>query len=435
MSLAERNIGLLDDLGFALDQAQSGNYAEALRLVGRAKLVDPRNIFIIALEKQIARLRIGGMLPREKVEILQSLPGLAERARADGERRGVARPAADHPPAPPLDEKLAKLRLVVEQYFQHADQWMAQGDYDGALKEIERVLLIEPGNSRVRDYRARIDQARRTATEKAAPALPAEIPPPPGSKKEEPAPALPVPDHAADKSPLPAETKEPKEKKSSIALWLMIAIALVAVGVALAMFLPKKQSATPANLGSSTPPVTEQTEPAQSLQPRSSGAEYDSPIEAPEVIVPIPPKTEREKKSEGSGPADRPAERSSERTVEGPAPGLVNAKPTAVTGRIGKPEPPSGSTPFIPIQKEPKILRLEHPSFSESDLSAGIRGEIVVKVQIDKSGKPMQARVVSSTNTLLNDPVVDAVMKSSFSPGIMSNGPVMSWMTIPFKFK
>jgi TonB family protein len=414
MSLAERNIGLMDDLGFAVDQAHAGNFNEALRLIGRAKIVDPRNIFVIALEKQISRLRSGGMLPREKMEILQSLPGLVERARADSERRGVAPQAKGQVHAPAVDEKQAKLRLVLEQYFLHADEWMARGDYDVALKEIERVVLIDPGNVRAREYRSRIDQARQGGNGKAA------------SPSAEAAPTLhPVP-VSAPVAPLPespslsVREKEVRKKKSPLVLSLAIGIAVIVLGIAAIVSLPTKQSQPLTVNEPPAPPPQEQLAPVEKAQPEPQ-------VAAPEVVMPAPPRPEKEKKSEPPKQAERPKEE--------PMPELVNAKPAAVSEGISKSENASSSALFIPVQKEPKILRLERPVFADADLAAGVKGEIVVKVQIDKTGKPVQAKVVSSTNTQLNDPVVDAVMRSSFSPGIMSNGPVQSWMTIPFRFK
>jgi periplasmic protein TonB len=418
MSLAEHHIGLMDDLGFAIDQAHTGNYNEALRLIGRAKIVDPRNIFVIALEKQISRLRTGGMLPREKMEILQSLPGLVDRARADSERRGVAPQTKAHPSAPAVDEKQAKLRLVVEQYFLHADEWMARGEYDVALKEVERVVLIDPGNVRAREYRSRIDQARQGGNGKAAPPS-AEVAPLPHSV---PLPASPAP--LPEAPSLPAGGKDARKEKNPLVLYLAIGIAVIAIGIAAITFLPTKQNQPLTASELPAPPPQEQLAPVEKGQPEPQ-------VAAPEVVMPVPPRPEKEKKSDPPKQAERPVERPKEE----PMPDLVNAKPAAVPESIGKSENTSSSAPFIPVQREPKIIRLERPLFADADLAAGVKGEIVVKVQIDKAGKPVQAKVVSSSNSLLNDPVVDAVMRSSFSPGMMSNGPVQSWMTIPFRFK
>ncbi len=77
MNLAGRHFEeplMIDELVFALEQTLSGHYADALSAVARAKGGDPRNIYVIAMEKQVARLQRGGMSPEEKTEALETLP-------------------------------------------------------------------------------------------------------------------------------------------------------------------------------------------------------------------------------------------------------------------------------------------------------------------------------------------------------------------------
>ena len=48
--------------------------------------------------------------------------------------------------------------------------------------------------------------------------------------------------------------------------------------------------------------------------------------------------------------------------------------------------------------------------------------------------KPVQSVTLKSTNDLLIQPVIDAVMSSQYAPAEMTTGPVASWLTIPFRF-
>ena len=64
----------------------------------------------------------------------------------------------------------------------------------------------------------------------------------------------------------------------------------------------------------------------------------------------------------------------------------------------------------------------------------GIEGQIVVGVQIDAAGKPVDTVTMKCTNDLLIDPVLEAVRSSEYAPAEMAGGPVASWLTIPFKF-
>jgi TonB family protein len=87
---------------------------------------------------------------------------------------------------------------------------------------------------------------------------------------------------------------------------------------------------------------------------------------------------------------------------------------------------------FIPVEKDPAILKLvrpSYPSFVSGD------GQVVVKVLIDAEGKPVETKILKSTNKALDAAAVDAVMRSQYSPAQMGHGPVTAWLTIPFKFR
>lgn len=96
----------------------------------------------------------------------------------------------------------------------------------------------------------------------------------------------------------------------------------------------------------------------------------------------------------------------------------------------------SGAAPsvpeFIPVEKDPAILKLVRPSYP-SFLSGD--GQVVVKVLIDAEGKPVETKILKSTNKALDAAAVDAVMRSQYSPAQMGQGPVAAWLTIPFKFR
>lgn len=429
MSVAERTLGMMDDFGYVLTQAQGGNYTEALRLLAKAKAADPRNIFLIALEKQISRLRTGGMLPREKMEVLQSLSGLVERARADSQKRGIKPADLQTPQAEVRDEKYEKFRQVVDQYFQHADEWLAKGELESAMKEIERVLLIEPGNLKARKYREQIEAALRTFPAEESPAGSDTEPAPEpftrefGEESESAAPAQSV------GIAQPEPDAGPGEKKRSVLTMVVlavIALAAITVGV-VTLILPGKTAS----------PAIETALPAPDMQPvadpqpgngASSSARRERVDETPEVVPPPAASDRRKKDPEPvrTEPATIP--------IENSRPALQQATPAALAAK--KPDPaPSASTGFIAVQRDPKILKLATPVFPEADQYGDLSGQVVVKVQIDTKGKPLQALIVSSTNNTLNKPVVDAVMRSSFEPAMMSSGPVTSWMTIPIRMK
>jgi TonB family protein len=91
--------------------------------------------------------------------------------------------------------------------------------------------------------------------------------------------------------------------------------------------------------------------------------------------------------------------------------------------------------PVVTQRKDPEIVRLEQPRLSDAALQSRTDEQVIVTVQLSPEGKPLQASIVKSSNSLFNDAVIEAVMGSVYSPGIGSSGPITTWMTIPFKFK
>jgi periplasmic protein TonB len=458
MSVAERHLddsSTADDLSFVLEQAKAGNFADAQQALARAKSNDPRNIFIMALEKQIARLRLGGVLPREKSEIIESLPGLIQRAKSDRQGRddlGEQLVQSVAPTPPPVEKKDPRLKMVVDQYFKHADDWVRRGDFEAALKEVERVLLIDPESRVGKEYLARLKQLIK---ENAAPeavaqsaalrhesAVVAKALPP------EPAPAR--VSHPAPPIAVPAQEHVGKKK---VALLLSVAIVLVIGLVAGAMMLRPNQAkykpgmlyitenpvATTSEEVTQTPVQKQEQEPpatALSTQVDESPDITAPKIPAPEpepVVKQIPAKKTIVREATPEPVAEPKPEPKPEPKSEPIAP--VSAAPVQTAEKAAASSEGEKSTPFIPVESPPKIVNLEQPVFTNEELAAGIKGDVVVKVQIDKNGKPVQAKVMSSTNKVLNGPVVDAVMRSTYTAGVMSSGPVTTWMTIPMRLK
>jgi protein TonB len=89
----------------------------------------------------------------------------------------------------------------------------------------------------------------------------------------------------------------------------------------------------------------------------------------------------------------------------------------------------------VALEKEPQFVNQVKPVYPEIARKAGLEGRLVVRVLIDKDGKPQKAQVVKSTGIeAFEESAIDAVMKSSYSPAIQNGRPVKCWMTIPIKF-
>ncbi len=89
---------------------------------------------------------------------------------------------------------------------------------------------------------------------------------------------------------------------------------------------------------------------------------------------------------------------------------------------------------FIPVEKQPQIVKRVIPKYPDMALRAGLEGTVWVKILVDKDGLPKKAVVIKSTAELFNDAAVQAAMGFVFTPAVMNNGPVKVWVSIPFKF-
>jgi protein TonB len=90
---------------------------------------------------------------------------------------------------------------------------------------------------------------------------------------------------------------------------------------------------------------------------------------------------------------------------------------------------------FVPVEKEPVVVKAVEPKYPELAMRAGLEGRVWIKIWVDKEGKPRQAVVLKSDAEIFNEPAVKAAMSFVFTPAYMNNGPVSVWVSIPFKFK
>jgi protein TonB len=93
-----------------------------------------------------------------------------------------------------------------------------------------------------------------------------------------------------------------------------------------------------------------------------------------------------------------------------------------------------GMDAFIPVEKQPQIVKRVIPKYPDMAIRAGLEGTVWVKILVDKDGMPKKAVVIKSSAELFNDEAVKAAMSFVFTPAVMNNGPVKVWVSIPFKF-
>jgi protein TonB len=94
-----------------------------------------------------------------------------------------------------------------------------------------------------------------------------------------------------------------------------------------------------------------------------------------------------------------------------------------------------GVDEFVPVEKQPQIVKKIVPTYPDMAMRAGIEGTVWVKILVDKDGKPKKAVIVKSTSDIFDDAAKGAAMQFLFTPAIMNNGPVKVWVSIPFRFR
>lgn len=115
-----------------------------------------------------------------------------------------------------------------------------------------------------------------------------------------------------------------------------------------------------------------------------------------------------------------------------------DAKPKAVEVKHEEVIPVPDMDEFVALEQE--------PSFDSKDLArnivypdvarrAGIEGRVLVSVWVDKTGRAKKVVVRETTSNTLNNAAVEAVKKTTFTPGIQNKTPVACWVLIPVVFK
>ncbi len=95
-------------------------------------------------------------------------------------------------------------------------------------------------------------------------------------------------------------------------------------------------------------------------------------------------------------------------------------------------EPPK---PFVPVEKEPVVIKSAEPLYPELALRAGLEGKVWVKIWVDREGRAHKAEVLKSTAEIFNEAALSAAMQFRFVPAYMSGGAVSVWVSIPFTFR
>lgn len=162
-------------LGEAQDHAGAGSMRDALRAVRKARGLDPTNVFILAFERQMEQMEEsaakGTLTDDQRRDILTSLPGIIERTLMnetllvpDG-----SAPDGTLPPVPPgqvREHVRAARQWLKNQYIQRAHEFVKDREYDRALAEVRRILVIDEKDRFAREFELRILQMQEVQRRK-----------------------------------------------------------------------------------------------------------------------------------------------------------------------------------------------------------------------------------------------------------------------------
>ncbi|HXX64036.1 MAG TPA: TonB family protein, partial [Bacteroidota bacterium] len=409
--------------------------------------------------------------------ILESIPAIIERAIESSRTPGVVtdisalRPGVDT--SQEKKEKAAALEWLKNQYFQHAHEYVRKGEYQNALAEIRRVYIIDANNKVAQDFEKQIGQLAQLKTQQSTrqqtgfltvPPIPDTAPvaarQPAQAPESESTPMLTEewssPQQLLRKSTPGAQKSKapPAKKKGNMLLMVLIFLALIILGAAILWYYQRFVMTRHSTDKSSLPPASSEQfigAPSQAneqsyLVSRSDADSLGATPEVTEIPQSEDPAPKERKTQHRTTPSkaggtiadvrsevDAPKEQPETRPTAPPVMATQSAPIEKSPAPVRTPDTASPST-FVAIQKDARIIKLERPKFSALAYQKGVEGQVVIQVQIDPAGKPVQTVVLRSTNDLLIQPIIEAVMSSQFAPAEMTSGPVTAWLTIPFKF-
>jgi protein TonB len=428
---------VVDGLHNIQRKAETSKFTDALAIIKEVKTADSKNIYLIAIEKQIAKLCDSSLPEESRSGIVRSLPSMIDRAISDIQRRASVTKVDNSQ----KEQKEAALEKLKSQYFQRADDYVEKQEYQRAFEEIRRIYIIEPGSVVAKEYEQKIEQLAalhvrnelKTATSAEKEETKADVKEP----KEE----IKKPKKADPVIELPKEKvilqPEPHSKKSKLPILIAAAAVVILAFGTWIFFSRTSSSGTQTNQQQSQLPLPKQdsliiSTPATTSTPQSGKGSVSitetskqplknekkqlevKPIQ-PVVTQPVTTQLTNTKSQAGQTPSTAPTQQ----PVQQPSTAENTPAPM----------------PFVAIENPPEIIHHEPAKYPDIAIKMGIQGRVTVEVTIDAQGKPIQTKVVKSSSDVFNDAAVEAVMKYTFKPAMQSNGPVTAKIYIPIDFR
>lgn len=110
----------------------------------------------------------------------------------------------------------------------------------------------------------------------------------------------------------------------------------------------------------------------------------------------------------------------------------IDARPNG-GGEGGEVETLPGPKDFVPHEDDPVAVSRPAPPYPELARQAGIEGQLVLNVLVDRQGRVREVLVVRSVE-VFEDVSIQAVRRWVFRPALSNGHPVAVWVTIPIRF-
>ncbi len=201
---------------------------------------------------------------------------------------------------------------------------------------------------------------------------------------------------------------KPVQPKKKSLLWVSLAVAVLAV--AAGVFFLTRQESPEQSVSGSIPETTKVALPPLKVEVAkdSSVAGTVKQEEQSKAASGVVKEKEQPARGEARNAAKVPAQKP-EVIVPAPAPATADVDPT--------------------------VLKEAPPEYPPSMAGSHVEGDVRVRVFVDATGKPTEARILSYDDERFQQPAIAAAMLYKFSPGLAAGKPVPAWITVKIQFK
>lgn len=94
---------------------------------------------------------------------------------------------------------------------------------------------------------------------------------------------------------------------------------------------------------------------------------------------------------------------------------------------------------FVHVDEEPSPININDIKkligYPQMARDAGIDGQVIVRVLVDKKGSYKKHKVINGVHPILSRAVEDQLHRLRFTPAIQGGKPIAFWVNIPFRFE